>query len=292
MSVKIKNFGGKWTTQKLDAFEKYVQVYLTIMNKNRDKYNWKLIYFDGFAGSGINEIEIETEKKLLFDIEPNEILLYKGAAERVLKIEKRGFDYYYFINKDEDAHLELQNKLSKIKHQGKLEFRLDDANNQIQELSKYMSKKKSYTRALVLLDPFGMQVNWSSIELLKDINVDLWILIPSGVIVNRLLDKKGKLDYKDKLTSFFGLTENEIREHFYQNEINNTIFGDETVTRKQDEPIKRITDLYIKRLKTIFKEVPDQPLTLLNTKGCPIFHFAFASQNTTAKKIATYIIGT
>ena len=32
------NWGGVWTFQKLNAIEKYVKVYLTIMNKQRYKY--------------------------------------------------------------------------------------------------------------------------------------------------------------------------------------------------------------------------------------------------------------
>jgi hypothetical protein len=61
--------------------------------------------------------------------------------------------------------------------------------------------------ALVLLDPFGMQVDWKSIELLKGTRTDLWILIPTGVIVNRLLDRKCELTHAEKLTSFFGKDE-------------------------------------------------------------------------------------
>lgn len=48
----MRRWGGRWTEEKLDAFEKYVRAYLTIMNKQRDKYHWKLMYFDAFAGSG------------------------------------------------------------------------------------------------------------------------------------------------------------------------------------------------------------------------------------------------
>lgn len=46
-----RSWGGSWTEQKLDTFESYVRAYLTIMNAYRDKFHWKLIYFDGFAGS-------------------------------------------------------------------------------------------------------------------------------------------------------------------------------------------------------------------------------------------------
>ena len=52
LNEPLLQWGGSWTEEKLDAFTKYVNAYLTIMNKNRDRYGWKLIYFDGFAGSG------------------------------------------------------------------------------------------------------------------------------------------------------------------------------------------------------------------------------------------------
>jgi hypothetical protein len=136
-----------------------------------------------------------------------------------------------------------------------------------------------------------MQVDWSSIERLKDTKTDLWILIPSGVIVNRLLDRKGYLTHIEKLTSFFGLSENAIKEYFYQKTYTETIFGQVEIIEKQNESIKKIAELYVSRLKTIFKEVIERPLVLLNTRGYPIFHFAFASQNSTARKIATQIIG-
>ncbi|MEP0862608.1 MAG: hypothetical protein HRF52_14335 [Ignavibacterium sp.] len=47
-------WGGSWTEEKLEAFEQYVNAYLSIMNAQKKKYNgWPtIIYFDGFAGSG------------------------------------------------------------------------------------------------------------------------------------------------------------------------------------------------------------------------------------------------
>ena len=106
----MAQWGGKWTEEKLDTFEKYVNAYLTIMNVHRDKYNWKLIYFDGFAGSGSRENKNKEEESNLLQelfkddsIAREELDLYKGAAERVLGINQRGFDYYYFIDKDKDT---------------------------------------------------------------------------------------------------------------------------------------------------------------------------------------------
>jgi len=292
MATNKNTWGGTWTEKKLDAFEKYVNAYLTIMNKYRDKFSWKLIYFDAFAGSGAREniCDNKTAIKPIFDIQSEEISVYKGAAERVLNIQQRGFDYYYFIDKDEVSNNNLEQKLKLFKTSKMLVFRAkEDGNEQIKQLSEAL-QDKSY-KALVLLDPFGMQVDWKSIELLKNTGTDLWILIPTGVIVNRLLDKKGKLTHIDKLVSFFGLSEEEIRNYFYQAMKETTLFGEETIILKCEQAIRKIAELYISRLKNIFKEVTEHPLELKNTRNCPIFHFAFASNNVNAKKIAKQIIG-
>ena len=70
---KGQHWGGDWTEEKLAAFSKYVNAYLTIMNKYRDKYNWRLIYFDGFAGSGSSEhapdTVLEDDNILLHELE-------------------------------------------------------------------------------------------------------------------------------------------------------------------------------------------------------------------------------
>ncbi|MDR2950762.1 MAG: hypothetical protein LBV71_16365 [Prevotella sp.] len=49
---KSSTWGNKWTIEKLDAFKKYVNTYLTIMEAHKNKWGWKTLYFDGFAGSG------------------------------------------------------------------------------------------------------------------------------------------------------------------------------------------------------------------------------------------------
>ena len=152
-----------------------------------------------------------------------------------------------------------------------------------------MKRNKDYV-ALVLLDPFGMQIDWKSIASLKDTRTDIWILIPTGVIVNRLLDKACKLPYSHKLQAFFGLEEKEIIEYFYTTETHTTLFGDdEDIVTKVNKPIEKIAALYASQLKTIWKFVMEKPLPLKNSKGVPIFHFVFASNNETALKIAKQI---
>lgn len=293
--AEASSWGGKWTEDKLDAFEKYVKAYLKIMNSNRDKYCWKLLYFDGFAGSGSRTITVDNnkvEKSLFaeFNILGEEIDTYKGAAERVLNIEQRGFDSYYFIDIDQDSSNKLKQKLSRYEDSRSLNYITSDANGELHKLADRMHRDKSIS-SLVLLDPFGMQVDWTSIEKLKDTRTDLWILIPTGVIVNRLLDRNGELTHIERLKTFFGKDEDFLREYFYRKRQEQTLFGDINIIEKIEHPIMRIAELYIQRLGEIFKHVTSKPLVLYNRRNAPIFHFACASNNETAIKIASQIIG-
>ena len=138
------------------------------------------------------------------------------------------------------------------------------------ESSNYLDNSKV---ALILLDPFGMQLNWESIEKLKNKKVDIWILLPSGVIINRLLDRQKNLKNINKLESFFGITSDEIQKEFYESKKENTLFGEREINHKINDPIEKIAELYIKRLKTIWNYVTEKPLVLYNNRNVPIYHF-------------------
>lgn len=278
-------WGGPWTEKKLAAFSKYVWSYLTIMQKFP---YWKTIYFDGFAGSGTREKQSKPELMQQLKITMEEESTYRGAAERVLGLQDLQFDYYYFIDKNEKSLNKLKTKLDNQFEEKKIIYRSGDANLQITELAKAL-KSKDYA-ALVFLDPFGMQIDWSSISELKDTRSDVWILIPTGVIVNRLLDKAGKLQFSSKLKSFFGLSIEEIKTHFYQENKVQTLFGEDEIITKVSKPIGKIARLYAQQMNTIWKHVTDEPLVLKNRNSSPIFHFVFASNNQNALKIAKQII--
>lgn len=292
------SWGGSWTEKKLDAFEKYVRSYLTIMKEYAPKYGWKLFYFDAFAGSGTREDEVVSDNNVsLFDDTDLQDMIeqshYKGAAERVLgiQIEDFAFDYYYFVDKDLNAINKLKQKLTtEFPHKtSQMAFLPGDANEQLLKLVEYAQSHPN-TAALVLLDPFGMQLDWSTVQALKTIKrIDLWILVPSGVIINRLLTRKGKVLCEDRLSKVFGMSVNELKKYFYVEKKQNTFFGEESRLEKSRDSIAKIAQLYLSRLSEEFKEVIKEPLVLCNSTR-PIFHFVFASHNKAAKKIASEII--
>lgn len=281
-------WGGPWTEKKLTAFSKYVSSYLSIMNKNP---YWETIYFDGFAGSGNRKEKCNSPLFEQLRITLQEDHVYKGSAERVLKIKNDfSFNHYYFIDTNEESLKKLEMKLNSVPgvDAKKLNFRPGDCNKWLYELSKALNRGKY--AALVLLDPFGMQISWDAIASLKGTRSDIWILVPTGVIVNRLLNRNGELKQIEKLQSFFGLSEKEIRNLFYTKEIQSTLFGEEEITNKIIRPIEKIAKVYISQMKTIWDYVTEDPLILCNSRGVPIFHFIFASNNEFAAKIAGQII--
>lgn len=283
----ISEWGGKWTEKKLDAFSKYVWSYLKIMKSHP---YWKTIYFDGFAGCGSRKKE-KSELFIQLRLTEEDETVYKSSAERVLFVkDDLRFDYYYFIDTKKSSIQKLEEILNSLKvSDGRsLAFRTGDANKWLIELSKTLKTNK-YS-ALIFLDPFGMQINWESIESLKGTRSDIWILIPTGVIVNRLLDKKGELKFLRKLQSFFGLNEEQIRNEFYETKVEDTLFGEAEITKKVLQPIEKISYLYLKRLTTIWDFTISKPLRLDNNHGFPIFHFVFASNKINAVKIANQII--
>ncbi len=287
---KPEGWGGSWTEKKLVAFEKYVKAYLTIMTKNP---YWKTIYFDGFAGSGERRKKEDLELMQQLAIVEAEEHVYQGAAERLLRLpDKWRFHWYYFIDKKKSASDALKKKLDFVDPElaKKLEFRSGDGNAQLLKLAELMQKDKNFA-SLVFLDPFGMQVNWKAIAELKGTRTDIWILIPTGVIVNRLLDRKGELKSMALLCDFFGLPEDEIRKQFYGTAAVTDLFGEPNeMVSKVIDPINKIARLYITQLGSVWKFVTTNPLRLNNSTGSPIFHFVMASNNKAAVDIAQDII--
>jgi len=298
-SVRQNGWGGNWTEQKLDCFESYVRAYLTIMNVYRDKYNWKLIYFDGFAGCG-SRTEDDSQKEVdsIFElygeevVEKQELSVYQGAAERVVRLEEqmRGFDFYYFIDLFEENCTKLELKLAEYPTKGYKQFRPGDANEQTRQLAAALNRDTHF-KSLALLDPFGMQLDWSVIEAISGKSVDLWILVPSGMVINRLLKRNGELMHPEKLVKFFGLSEKQIKDWFYVHKEEPTLFGEmEDKIVKRSRPIELIAELFVERLGELFPYVTPKPLVMRNKNNVPIFHFICASFNQTAVKIAQQII--
>ena len=271
----MNQFGGSWTEAKMKIVIDYAKAYLTIMSKQ----DWaKTLYFDGFAGSGL--IDVNQNKEIV-----------KGTALRILEIDKpKPFDIYYFVEKDEKYKKSLQNKIE-LDYFGKNAHVIKaDCNLKLIDMAKYLKDNTNYG-ALAFIDPYGMSVNWKSIEALKKLRIDLWILVPTGLGVNRLLKKDKNIPeaWLSKLEQFLGLPRNEILDYFYPKFTINTLFGDETSVNKEKSAIQKIGKLYTQRLQTVFDYV-SEPFVMRNSNNSIMYHFMMATNNKSALKIANEVI--
>jgi three-Cys-motif partner protein len=286
---KSHKFGGNWTTTKLDVVAEYLAAY-TIALKNTP---FRKAYIDAFAGTGYRDVKPEREVDSssqsppfpdLAEQEPQDLL--EGSAVRALKTVPR-FDSYVFIERSPARCKQLERLRSQFSHLANaIQIREGEANLEIQALC---SKNWSSHRAVLFLDPYGMQVEWKTIDAIANTKaIDLWVLFPLGIGVNRLLTRSGGIpeSWRKRLDLLLGTQD--WYEEFYSIESTPTLFG------KPEEQIVKATldtigQYFIERLKTVFAGVADEPKVLLNSANCPLYLLCFAVGNPKGVKIALKI---
>src|SRR6202012_1075395 len=83
----------------------------------------------------------------------------------------------------------------------------DEANKYLTSLCQNNDWLKENQRGVVFLDPFGMQVTWTTIQAVASTKaIDLWLLFPLGIGVNRMLPRHGEisLGWRKRLDLMFG----------------------------------------------------------------------------------------
>jgi three-Cys-motif partner protein len=131
-----------------------------------------------------------------------------------------------------------------------------------------------------------MQVEWQTLEAVASTRaIDMWLLFPLGIGVNRLLKKTGDIpaSWRNRLNTLLGT--DEWYEEFYRVERTPTLFGGE-----QENVIKATMDTIgryiVKRLKTIFAGVADEPGVLRNSSNSPLYLLCFAAANKRGAPVA------
>lgn len=284
-------FGGPWTEEKLNRLKKYLSAYTNIFTQNLNAKYFNTMYVDAFAGSGFRRKldSKDDEEYSLFsaDVDPDADSLRKGSVHVALETVPH-FAQYLFIEHDAGHAQELE-RLREIfpAIASKITIVHGDAN---ELLMKWCDETDwGRTRAVVFLDPYGMQVEWETISKMGATQaIDLWILFPFGVGVNRLLMKGGPPEgpWAERLTKIFGT--DEWRAAFYR-ESKQTSFFDAQPQVVKDADFDSISKFWITRLKTVFAEVASNPLPLRNSKNSPIYLLSFAAANPKGGKTAVKI---
>lgn len=170
MTSRTQSFGGSHTERKLEVLAKYLSAFTTALKKR----NFELIYFDACAGSGSSYPRTDEGQTLMLDADEVTI----GSAIRALSV-KPAFDRYMFNDLKRSNVESLRGIVARdfphLKDRVTLTQR--DANEALASLCESVNWKKS--RAVVFLDPFGLQIKFPALQKLAETRaVDVWYLVP------------------------------------------------------------------------------------------------------------------
>jgi three-Cys-motif partner protein len=283
-------FGGDWTEQKLAVLDDYLAAYCSIFSKNERARYFQTTYVDAFAGSGlIRPAGPSSESEGLFAelSERDAVTLLHGSARRAIE---HSFNRYLFIEKSATRIADLEALKANSKNKERIIIRQGDANARLLKFVEETDWKKN--RAVVFLDPYGMQVEWKTISALGQTKaVDLWLLFPLGQAVMRLLQrtKEPPREWQTALDRIFGT--HEWIERFYVTKAEPDFFDADRVTSVRTADWSQVAAFMLERLVSVFEAVSPNPGVLWNSQNSPLYLFCFAAANKAGAPTALKIAG-
>ena len=260
---------GTWTEIKLEIIRKYASAYSRIIasRKNPELYH---IYIDAFAGAG-KHISKRTRG------------IVKGSPQIALDINPP-FKEYHFIDIESAKIVELRKLVAQ--RAGTYIYE-GDCNPILLNKVFPRAKYEEYRRALCLLDPYGLHLNWEVIQTAGQMkSIDIFLNFPV-VAMNRnvLWRNPENVDPSDieRMNAYWG--DESWRPSAYSTQGN--FFGWEV-----KESNETIALAFAERLQKVakFKYVP-KPLPMRNSKGAIVYYLFFAAQKELAHNIIEDIFG-
>ncbi len=289
---------GRWAAEKLEHLRKYLHAYTTIMQNQ----SWCMDYFyiDAFAGPGKHEVQTgrqsnrwDVRQALLdvasFGIEHAEQREFLAGSPRVALELKHPFTSYVFVERSPERVAALEQLKADFEGSRKIVIRRADC-------SEYLRRRVANNprldwtkqRAIVFLDPFGMQVEWEVIQQLADTKgIEIFLNLPVGMAIQRLLRRQADKftdKERERLDRYFG--SGDWKKVLYRSQ--RTLFGDDD-QNKIDQSGERLVKWYRERLRTVFSHVSRAAL-IRNTRRGHLYYLMLCSHNPVGVKIANDIL--
>lgn len=172
MRAKEKPFDeiGYWSEIKLDIIKQYAAAYSTILSGQK-KPSLYHVYIDGFAGSGVHRSKSSGE-------------FVPGSPTNALLVEPP-FREYHFIDLNEQKVAALE-KLAKERKE--VHIYHGDCNRVLLDIVLPQVKWEAYRRALCILDPYGLHLDWKGIAEAGHMrSVDIFLNFPVADINRNVL---------------------------------------------------------------------------------------------------------
>jgi three-Cys-motif partner protein len=257
---------GYWSELKLEILRKYAVAYSRILTAQPRLAH---IYVDAFAGAGKHLSRTSGE-------------MVAGSPLNALLVTPP-FREYHLIDLDGDKVATLRGL---VEDRANVYLYPGDCNDVLLRDIFPRLQWTDYRRAIVLLDPYGLHLDWQVIHTAGQLGtVDMFLNFPVADINRNVLWRNPEnVDAGDvaRMTRFWG--DHSWRSVVYTTERN--LFGWEEKTADNETVAAAFRD----RLRTVarFGYVPD-PLPMRNTRNVIVYYLFFASQKHTANRIVTDI---
>lgn len=255
---------GYWSELKLEIVEKYGAAYTSILSKRR----LKKYYVDAFCGAGMH-VSKTTGKTV------------EGSPARALKVSPP-FDAYYFIDLEQKKTDYLKGLCGDRQD---VHIYTGDATRHLLTDVLPPITYDNYKRALCLLDPYGLHLDWTAIvQAGKSRAIDMFLNFPvMDMNRNALWHNPGAVapDDIERMTKFWG--NDTWRQVAYAPSPQGDFFGPAEMVKQSNEAI---VAAFRERLEKVagFQSVAE-PLPMRNSKSAVVYYLFFASQKSVAHKI-------
>jgi three-Cys-motif partner protein len=271
-------FGGEWTEEKLLVMHRYFSGYAQAL-KFQPFERW---YVDAFAGSGQRtkpRFASATPISLFGDDEAEVAAVKEGSVRIALSIEPP-FGRYILIEQVNEHAAELR-KLRAEYPERAIQILTGEANAALQSLCHATDWRK--VRAAVFVDPYGMQVSWTTLEALAATKaVDIALLFPTGPL-NRMLAGHGKLpeEWAKRIDDHLGPCD--WRSASYEASGVTDLFSLEAPRVEKTITVDGLREFVLSRLRSIFPHVSETQLELRNSRNSVLYHLFIVCANPSAR---------
>lgn len=262
---------GYWSEIKLDIIKDYATEYSRILISQK-KPRLYHIYIDAFAGAGKH---ISKKTGTFVPGSPMNALLVKPA-----------FREYHFIDLDKQKITSLEKEAGSRKD---VHIYHGDCNQVLLEKVLPNAEYKDYRRALCILEPYGLHLNWEVIHTAgKMKSIDIFLNFPvADINRNVLLRKPDEVSpvQINRMNRFWG--DDSWRRDTYLPSKQRKLFGNGDIEKVSN---KKVAEAFRKRLNKVagFRNVPE-PIAMRNTQNAVVYYLFFASHKLVAENIIKYI---
>lgn len=256
---------GIWSEIKLEIIKEYAAAYAKIMS-NQDYM--KSAYIDAFSGAGVHKSKTSGQDVL-------------GSPLKVLSVNPK-FDHYYFIDFDPSKTDYLRTKVGSRQD---VDIYHGDCNSVLLNDIFPKVRYKDYMRSLLLLDPYGLDLDWGVVEKAGEMkSIEIFLNFPITDMNRNVFWRNPEGVDKDdimRMTKYWG--DDSWRNIAYTTKKN--LFG---YPEKEEGQV--IAEKFQERLKSVAKfDYVSSPLPMKNSKNAIVYYLFFASQKPVAKKIIDHI---